>query len=315
MLIMNAVTKYESELLLKLSVKYKFSLAEATEYLATEYEKDLEAQLAEAKKQVSVGAARPNPPQAGKSAEKEEVQAEAVSAVVKETPEGGSGGATPQARGRPEKKVKKVVNKGEMVEETITEVLAEASAEVVAPVVPEGGSAPQKKKAAPRKKVVKAEAPVVAAEVATEVVAEVAPEVPAAPQKKKATPRKKAEAVPVAAEVVAEASTEVVAPVVPKAAPQVKAARSKAVKDTPAVVEKPVEKPVEAPAKGGCGGPAPQLREEELDDDEEDEHEEITYKGVTYYLKLDDQTVYDKKTEEFVGNWNAKTEEIEFEED
>ena len=44
-------------------------------------------------------------------------------------------------RGRPEKKVKKVVNKSEMVEETIaavlTEVLAEAVTEVVAEVVAE----------------------------------------------------------------------------------------------------------------------------------------------------------------------------------
>ena len=58
--------------------------------------------------------------------------------------------------------------------------------------------------------------------------------------------------------------------------------------------------------------PEPELEEEELEDDE---HEEITYKGVEYYLKLDDQTVYDKASQEYVGTWNAETKSVEFEEE
>jgi len=59
-----------------------------------------------------------------------------------------------------------------------------------------------------------------------------------------------------------------------------------------------------------------ELEEEELDEEEEtDAHETISYKGVEYYLKLDDNTVYAKSTQEYVGTWNAATKEVEFEEE
>ena len=54
-----------------------------------------------------------------------------------------------------------------------------------------------------------------------------------------------------------------------------------------------------------------ELEEEELDED--DAHETITYNGVDYYWKLDDNTVYDKSTQEFVGTWNDEEQSLEFE--
>jgi cell pole-organizing protein PopZ len=111
----------------------------------------------------------------------------------------------------------------------------------------------------------------------------------AEPLKKKATPKKKAEA-PVVVEAVVE---EPVAPVKKKATPKKKA-------EAPVVVKEP--------------SPEPELEEEELTN-EADAHEEVTYEGVEYYLKLDDQTVYVKATQEYAGKWNAEEQSVEFDEE
>ena len=177
-------------------------------------------------------------------------------------------------RGRPEKKVKKVVNKSEMVEETIaavlTEVLAEAVTEVVAEVVAEK----PKKKVTPKKK-----AEVVEAEPVAEPVVEEKP-------KKKAAPKKKAEV----EEVVAE----------PK---------KKAAKKAEAVAEKPKKAEVVEPVAVSS-----ELEEEEMEVDIE-ALSKVTYQGVEYYLKMDDQTVYSVESQDYVGTWNAEEESVEFEEE
>jgi outer membrane biosynthesis protein TonB len=194
-------------------------------------------------------------------------------------------------RGRPEKKVKKVVNKSEMVEETIAAVLAEpaVSAEVIAEK--------PKKKVTPKKK---AEAPVITEEKKEEVVvAEVVEEKP----KKKVTPKKKADA-----PVVVEEKKEEEKPK-KKVAEKKKAVVESLVAE--AVVAAPPKAVVVAPPKAVVVADL-ELTEEELEEDEDDAHETVTYDGKEYYLKLDDETIYDKTTQEYVGTWNAATKSVEF---
>ena len=225
-------------------------------------------------------------------------------------------------RGRPEKKVKKVVNKSEMVEETITAVLAEPA--VIAEVIAEK----PKKKVTPKKK---ADAPVITEEKKEEVVV-VAEVVVEEKPKKKVAPKKKADA-----PVIEEKKEEVVVPEVVEEKPKKKVAPKKKA-DAPVMEEKKEEeKPKKkvTPKKSGVVGAEPlverlvaeavvaappkavvvaveELTEEAMEDDEDDAHETVTYDGKEYYLKLDDQTIYDKATQEYVGTWNAATKSVEF---
>jgi hypothetical protein len=142
-----------------------------------------------------------------------------------------------------------------------------------------------KKKVVTKKKAVEAQVEAVAVVEVTKEVVE------AAPKKKVTTPKKKAVEVP----------KEVVEEPKKKAAAPKKAAAAVAVA-APVVVEAEV-----------LSG---ELQEEEVhqaeDDEENDAHTIITYKGVEYYLKLADNSVYDKKTQEFVGEWDADNLELEF---
>ena len=139
-----------------------------------------------------------------------------------------------EKRGRPEKKAKKVVNKGEMVEETIETILAEVAPTVVAPTVvaPTAVVEVEKPKKKVAKKKVVADAPAVVAEVVTEVAAEVVEPVVAVeekPKKKAAAKKPKVvatEAVVIEAVVVAPAA--VVTEVAVEEKPKKKAAAKKA---------------------------------------------------------------------------------------
>ena len=326
-ILLNAMHAYETAMLTKLSKKYNFDMAAATEYLAAELENEM---LAVAERRAAASAT--------------EVE---------------------EKRGRPEKKAKKVVNKGDLVEATISAVLLEVSTPtppiVAAPVPKEEASAvvAPKKKVVTKKKAVASEA----VPVASEVVAVAEPVVEAG-KKKVASPKKKTpvEAVAVASEAAAvavEAATEVATAPKKKVVTKKKAVASEAVQVEAVQVEavqvaaeavavapkkkvvtkkKAVEAPVEvtkevveaAPKKKAAAPKkavvAPvvveaevlsgELQEEEVHNDEDDEendaHTTITYKGVEYYLKLDDNSVYDKKTQEFVGEWDAEKLEVEF---
>ena len=175
-----------------------------------------------------------------------------------------------EKRGRPEKKVKKVVNKGEMVEDKIQAILASELASESTVVAAEEKP---KKKAAPKKK---ADAEVVApAEAVVVASAEAEVVAPAAEKpKKKAVPKKKAEA-----EVVAPAEAEVVAP-------------------APAPVEEKPKKKAAPKKKTPEPTPEPEpeisteLVEEELTEEEEedDDEEEVAIEdwvdtdGTKYFL-------------------------------
>ena len=246
--LLEMATHYTEVLVTKLSVRYGFEAADALAYIRSE-------------------------------AALSEEPAVAVKEVEPAT-------AAATGRGRPEKKVKKVENKSDMVEETIAEVLAE----VIAPVAAEK---PKKKVTTPKKK---AEAPVVGEEKKAEVIAEVIAE--EKPKKKVTTPKKKADA-PVVAE---EKKVEEAKPEKKKAAPKKKAdAEPSGVVGAAPLVE--------------VAEPQAELEEEALDEDGDDANELITYKGVEYYLKLDDQTVYSKETKLYAGIWNAETKSVEFDEE
>jgi len=188
---------------------------------------------------------------------------------------------TAVSRGRPEKKSKKVVNKGEMVEAQIETIL---TTEVVV-------AAPAKKKATPKKKaeavaepVVEAVAEAVVEAVAEAVVEAVAEPVVATPTKKKAVPKKKAEAV---VEAVAEPVVEAVAePVV--ATPTKKKATPKK-KAEPVEEEAPQAKKKAAPKKKAepvvvVAEPLVEDVLTEESDDDEVETEEWTDTDGTVYL-------------------------------
>jgi hypothetical protein len=319
--LLEMATHYTEVLVGKLSVRYGFSAADALAYIRSE------AALSE----------------------------EPAVAVKEVEPAAATG------RGRPEKKVKKVENKSDMVEETIAEVLAEVIAPVAekpkkkvttpkkkadAPVVAEekkveviaeviAEEKPKKKVTTPKKK---ADAPVVAEEKKVEVIAEEKPkkkvttpkkkaEAPvvaeekkveeAKPEKKKAAPKKKADAP------VEEAKVEVTKPEKKKAAPKKKADAEPSgvvgaapLEKKKAAPKKKADAPVEeAKVEVVVEAPVAELEEEALDEDGDDANELITYEGVEYYLKLDDQTVYSKETKEYAGTWNAATKSVEFDEE
>ena len=130
--------------------------------------------------------------------------------------------------------------------------------------------------------------------------------------KKKVTPKKKADAPvePVAEPVVEEKPKK-------KAAPKKKAEveevvaepKKKAAKKAEAVAEKPKKAEVVEPVAVSS-----ELEEEEMEVDIE-ALSKVTYQGVEYYLKMDDQTVYSVESQDYVGTWNAEEESVEFEEE
>lgn len=241
-----------------------------------------------------------------------------------------------KTRGRPEKKVKRVVNKDKdeaeaMIETLIAEVVAEnitkvasASTEVasteVAVATTEVTAVVEKKKRAPAKK--KTEVAVATTEVF------VLAEVPA--EKKKATKTKVASAEDVPAEKKKVTKPKVVEKAkmvedvitkgllnVPVEEPAVVMVGQFAMKKAEAKVEVPllavpkVAAPAPAVKKAAPAAPAPaaaaELEEDEIDEEEFD-CDEIIYEGKTYLLSKDN-VIYDAANIEeptALGTWDGK---------
>ena len=312
-----AMKTYTADVVGQLSAKYKFDAVEALAYVRRTAEE-------------VASAAEPS----------------VAEASVAEATE-----STPAVRGRPEKKGKKVVNKGEMVAETITEILtaevvvapkkkvtkkkADAPAVVVAEpeaaVVVAVAEVPVPEVAAPKKKITnnKADAPgVVVAEPVAVVVAE--PEVVVAEviaPKKKVTKKKAA-----APEVVAEPEVVVAAPEVAEVLAEVTAPKKKVTKKKEAEPKEKAEPKKEVKRKPAAKKaaavvepePAKELIEEELKteaEDSDEEESEVTVEdwedadGTIYYLVRENgDLLLDYQSQTPVGRLvNGKKVDAEFE--